>query len=116
MELIVGLFIFAVSVAIYFLPGIVASNREHASAGGIWVLNIFLGWTLLGWVVALAWACANSPAPAQSRSPANTPSRAPALNHDAAAESLRRLHQLKSEGLITEDDFEAKKREILGLG
>lgn len=43
-------------VALYFLPGIIASRRHHSSAGGIWVVNIFLGWTFLGWVIALAWA------------------------------------------------------------
>lgn len=41
---------------IYFLPGITASSRGNPASGGVWVLNIFLGWTLLGWVVALAWA------------------------------------------------------------
>lgn len=113
MELVVGLVFLAVLVIVYFLPGIIATNREHASAGGIWVLNIFLGWTLLGWVVALAWACAHSPA--EPSTPAGRTPAAPAVNHDATAVALRKLHQLKSEGLITEDDFEAKKRRILGL-
>lgn len=39
---------------IYFLPSIVASGRERN--GGVLVLNLFLGWTLIGWVVALTWA------------------------------------------------------------
>ena len=27
----------------------------------IFFLNLFLGWTLIGWVVALAWACSGTP-------------------------------------------------------
>lgn len=44
---------------LYFMPGIAASSRKNPAAAGVWVLNIFLGWTLLGWVVALAWALSN---------------------------------------------------------
>ena len=45
-----------VLIALYFLPGIVASSRHARSAGPAWVINIFLGWTFVGWVVALAMA------------------------------------------------------------
>jgi len=40
----------------YFLPGIIAAAREHQQSTAIFVLNLFLGWTFLGWVVALVWA------------------------------------------------------------
>ena len=41
---------------LYFLPAIVASVRKHHNQNAIAVLNIFLGWTLLGWIAALVWA------------------------------------------------------------
>lgn len=41
------------SVALYFLPSIVGRDKRNASA--IFVLNLLLGWTLIGWVVALVW-------------------------------------------------------------
>ena len=41
-------------ILVYFLPSIVAIRRER-SAGPI-AVNMFLGWTLVGWFVALAWA------------------------------------------------------------
>ena len=44
---------------IYFFPTIVVLNRNHRSTGAIFVVNLFLGWTLLGWVVALAWSFTN---------------------------------------------------------
>ena len=51
-----GLVILAVMAVVYFLPALVALNRHHQSAGPIFVIDLFLGWTLLGWVVALAWS------------------------------------------------------------
>lgn len=42
--------------AIYFLPTIVASSRNRAT-GPIFLLNLLLGWTFAGWVIALIWAC-----------------------------------------------------------
>jgi len=55
-QIVTSLLILAVAVAVYFLPMIVAGGRKHQSWGGIFVVNLFFGWTLLGWVVALAWA------------------------------------------------------------
>jgi hypothetical protein len=39
----------------YFVPALV--GIRHKQAGAIFVLNLFLGWTFVGWVVALVWAC-----------------------------------------------------------
>ena len=44
------------SLIIYFLPSIVANYREIEKQAGVFVVNLFLGWTLIGWVVALTWA------------------------------------------------------------
>lgn len=43
-------------LAAYIVPGLVASSRGTANASQVWVVNLFLGWTFLGWVVALAMA------------------------------------------------------------
>ena len=50
------LLIFGVGMAMYFLPAIIAFRREHHNRTAILVLNIFLGWTFLGWVAALIWS------------------------------------------------------------
>lgn len=39
---------------LYFLPSVVGEKKRNARA--ILVLNIFLGWTVIGWIVALIWA------------------------------------------------------------
>jgi hypothetical protein len=45
-----------VGLCVYFLPTIVASHRHHPNAIGIFILNLFLGWSVVGWVVSLVWA------------------------------------------------------------
>jgi len=51
--IIIGLFI-------YFLPSIV--GRHKTNAGAIFVLNFLLGWSFVGWVGALVWACSKDSA------------------------------------------------------
>lgn len=41
---------------LYFAPGLIALHRRHLNGGAIFVLNLFLGWTLIGWVLSLVWA------------------------------------------------------------
>jgi hypothetical protein len=48
-------------LALYFIPTIVAYVRHVPNAGSVVVINIFLGWTLIGWVVALAMAARTVP-------------------------------------------------------
>lgn len=50
------IFLVVFGLAIYFIPAINALSRKHQSAGAIFLLNIFLGWTLVGWVIALVWS------------------------------------------------------------
>ncbi|MFZ0774580.1 MAG: superinfection immunity protein [Candidatus Sulfotelmatobacter sp.] len=40
----------------YFLPSIIAAARSKRDIAAIVLLNFFLGWTVIGWVVALVWA------------------------------------------------------------
>lgn len=47
---------------VYFAPTIVANNRKHNNKLAIFMTNLFLGWTFLGWVAALVWACTSNTA------------------------------------------------------
>jgi threonine/homoserine/homoserine lactone efflux protein len=51
--LLIGVLVFFV----YFLPTYVAKERDHHQTLAIGVLNLLLGWTGLGWVIAMVWAC-----------------------------------------------------------
>jgi hypothetical protein len=43
-------------LGIYFIPTFVASSNQKQNVGAIFLLNLFLGWTFIGWVIALVWA------------------------------------------------------------
>jgi len=69
---LIGLSVLVAAFGIYFLPGIIASNRRHPSENSIVILNLFLGWTFLGWVVALVWsvsAIPDNPRPQPNKPP-----------------------------------------------
>jgi len=63
---IVGL---AIIICGYFLPWIIAASRGHLNTMAIGVLNIFLGWTFLGWIAALVWSCTSNVKPRPQRQP-----------------------------------------------
>lgn len=44
---------------VYFIPTIIGYSKKKKNSGAIMMLNIFLGWTFIGWVVALIWATTN---------------------------------------------------------
>src|SRR5690242_17820641 len=49
-----GFLLFLPAIVLYFLPSIFANNKTNF--GGVFVLNLLLGWTVIGWIIALAWA------------------------------------------------------------
>ncbi len=51
-----GILAVLAGLAIYFMPTIVAALGKHPLVAPVIVLNVFLGWTFVGWVVALALA------------------------------------------------------------
>jgi hypothetical protein len=57
---------FSFSFVMYFLPSIIALARNKRDIVAIVLLNFFLGWSVIGWVVALIWAVKHD-APAMAR-------------------------------------------------
>jgi hypothetical protein len=108
----------------YFLPTIVAVLRRKASSLGIFLLNLFLGWTFIGWIGALIWALSadrretiivnNVPPPPTSRNYTNVTMRKPGATQQDKIDQLRQLKQLFDEGVLTEAEFNRQKAEILG--
>ena len=47
----------AVLTAGYLLPWAVAATRGRANQASIGVVNLLLGWSVIGWIVALVMAC-----------------------------------------------------------
>lgn len=50
------LLLIAGGAAIYFAPTLVAYREKRSNFKSIFLLNIFTGWTLIGWVISLVWA------------------------------------------------------------
>ena len=48
--------ILAVAVALYFIPTIIAFARRRPSRVAISVVNVVLGWTVIGWIAAFVWS------------------------------------------------------------
>ena len=45
-----------VALAVYFIPNWIANARKHPNANAIFITNLLLGWTFIGWVGALIWS------------------------------------------------------------
>ncbi len=56
MEALLLVFLILAGIAIYFIPTIIAFVRGRINKGAILCMNLFLGWSFIGWVVALIWA------------------------------------------------------------
>ena len=41
---------------VYLAPSLLADYREHHNSLAIFLTNILLGWTILGWIISLIWA------------------------------------------------------------
>jgi hypothetical protein len=49
-----------VGIGLYFLPSLIAAARQTHNAIGVFLLNLFLGWTGIGWILALIIAVCSS--------------------------------------------------------
>jgi hypothetical protein len=69
--LVVLLILLGPMLALYFLPSILARQKRQATA--VFVLNLLLGWTVLGWIGALVWALVEPQPPTQVIVQTNVP-------------------------------------------
>lgn len=75
---VVTAWIVALVTAGYMLPWAIAATRNKENAAAIALVDLLLGWSLIGWVVSLVMACSANPAapavvvadPVPERSPA----------------------------------------------
>lgn len=90
---------------LYFLPALIGGSKRNATA--IFLLNLLLGWSLVGWVVALVWATKKEDEPTRvvvQQAPAEQPKTPPILPADPQAR-VNRLRELRDTGAITQDEF-----------
>lgn len=89
---------------IYFLPYLIANSKGHMQETAIFILNLFAGWTIVAWVIALVWAFTK-------KSPTANISQKPLSN----ADEIAKFKDLLDSGIITNEEFENKKKDLLNL-
>ncbi len=45
----------------YYLPAVIAKQRDANNVGVIFRINLLFGWTVLGWIAAFIWAILEPP-------------------------------------------------------
>jgi hypothetical protein len=45
------------AIWIYLIPTSVAKFRDKKNIGGVFMINLFGGWSVIGWIAALVMAC-----------------------------------------------------------
>jgi hypothetical protein len=50
-------------IGVYSLPSIIAMSRKMPHVRSVILMNVFLGWTTIGWFVALRMACQSKKRP-----------------------------------------------------
>jgi len=43
-------------ITVYLAPTFLANKHKHKKTASIFVINLLLGWTVIGWIICLAWA------------------------------------------------------------
>ncbi len=107
-EMIVVIILVAViGIPIYLLPSLIAYKRNHKNVIAIIIVNFFLGATVIGWVGSLIWAVLNKQSDDDKEVSENA-----ILN---GADAIVKYKNLLDQGVITKEEFETKKRELLDL-
>jgi len=61
---LIAIVVIAAVTAAYFTPALIGGRRHVANQRSVIVVNFFLGWTMVGWVIALAMALRDNTLPA----------------------------------------------------
>ncbi len=97
------LLILIIFIPSYFVPTVIALSRKKSNTLAIFALNLFLGWALIGWVVALIWALSNKESNQQTL----------AGSGSSNIDQLTQLKALYDQGVITAEEFETQKNKLL---
>ena len=85
------------AVLVYFFPSFVGRNRREGLS--IFLLNLFVGWSFLGWVIALIWAVTKDPIFL--------------VEPPSLSLRLKELSDLSKEGLLEAQEFKKLKAQML---
>ena len=86
---------------LYFLPYLIAFNKNHQQETAIFVLNLFAGWTVIAWIICLVWAFTTKKEVKIIESA------------NSNAKQIEEFKNLLDKGIITQEEFEDKKKRLL---
>ncbi|WP_271766312.1 superinfection immunity protein [Aquimarina algiphila] len=98
-----------VGAIFYFIPSIIALMRGKSNTVAIIALNLFLGWSIVGWVVSLVWSLSSEVSPAKIVVNQQPIQKA----EEDGIDKLTKLKKLLDEGAITQDEFDQQKAVLL---
>ncbi|MBS9781712.1 MAG: superinfection immunity protein [Gammaproteobacteria bacterium] len=59
---VIGYFLIVIFIClIYLIPTFIAHNRKHHNTLAIFLTNLLLGFTIIGWIAALIWSVTKPP-------------------------------------------------------
>jgi hypothetical protein len=80
-----------VGITLHFWPTVTAIRRRHPARGGVILLNVLAGWTVIGWVVAFVWSYSQGTSPRERRKQRRRDESGAARKWSAVAAELPRV-------------------------
>ena len=44
------------ALILYFLQSVIAYGNRNPDRNSVFIINLWLGWTIIGWITAFGWA------------------------------------------------------------
>lgn len=95
------LFFVFLPIVLYFCPALIAFSKKHTNRVAIFIINLFLGWTIIGWVIALVMTVMKEKEPVVIK------------KEDDKYDNLVKLQKLKENNIISEEEFNKEKKKLL---
>lgn len=96
--------IYTFGAFIYFIPSFNAYKREQFWA--TFVVNLLFGWTVVGWIIALIMSW--------HKNDKQKPVIETVSEKLSVADELGKLAELLNKGNISQEEFNAQKKKLLG--
>jgi len=104
MDVVLGLLVFLIGLAIFFIPTYFAYKKNHPAKIAIILTNILGGIIYgIGWFIALIWVFNGAEKKYKTVKETNI----------SIYEEIESLHSLKEKNIISEEEFNKKKNELL---
>ncbi|MDJ1499515.1 superinfection immunity protein [Xanthocytophaga agilis] len=94
-------YIFIIYLFIYFIPSVIGYKKPNAK----WIIgvNVLLGWTVIGWIIAMIWAVRKE----------SKPDRSIEANQKRINKALQELEDSHKRGELSDTEYQIKRRKII---